>query len=103
MLLCTYNRTLAGALEAQLRRLASPEVVARIDVLGVDQAVNRTVREEDRDVPRLADGRLQERLWADAVASADVPVLWRELCRYGKKPLPMFPNGDIPALKMNVC
>ncbi len=73
VLLCTYNRTLAGALESQLRRLASPDAVARIDVLGVDQAVNRTVREKDRDVPRLADAKLQDRLWADAVASADVP------------------------------
>ena len=73
VLLCTYNRTLAGALESQLRRLASSEALARIDVLGVDQAVNRTVREIDRDVPHLADSRLQERLWVDAVASADVP------------------------------
>lgn len=74
VLLCTYNRTLAGALESQLRRLAPPEALARIDVLGVDQAVNRTVRETDRDVPRLADSRSQERLWSDAVASADVPA-----------------------------
>ncbi|MCU1614229.1 MAG: putative helicase [Frankiales bacterium] len=73
VLLCTYNRTLAGALELQLRRLASSEALARIDVLGVDQAVNRTVREKDRDVPRPADARTQERLWTEAVASADVP------------------------------
>jgi len=73
VLLCTFNRTLASSLEAQLRRLAPPEVAARIDVLGVDQAVNRTVREHDGDLPHLAESRAQERLWEDAAESANVP------------------------------
>jgi hypothetical protein len=74
VLLCTFNRTLAAILEAQLRRLASAEVAARIEVLGVDQAVNRVVREHDGDLPRPAESRAQERLWEDAAASSDVPA-----------------------------
>jgi superfamily I DNA/RNA helicase len=74
VLLCTFNRTLASSLDAQLRRLAPFEVAARIDVLGVDQAVNRAVREHDGDLPRLAEFKAQERLWEDATASADVPA-----------------------------
>jgi UvrD-like helicase C-terminal domain/AAA domain len=74
VLLCTFNRTLASMLEAQLHRLASSEVAARIEVLGVDQAVNRVVREHDGDLPRPAESRAQERLWEDAVASSDVPA-----------------------------
>jgi hypothetical protein len=73
VLLCTYNRTLAASLETHLRQLAPPEIADRIDVLGVDQAVNRVVREQDGDPPRPAESRAQERLWEDAVASADVP------------------------------
>jgi hypothetical protein len=74
VLLCTFNRTLASMLEAQLHRLASPEVAARIEVLGVDQAVNRVVRDHDGDLPRPAESRAQERLWEDAVASAGLPA-----------------------------
>ena len=74
VLLCTFNRTLAAILQAQLHRLASAEVAARIEVLGVDQAVNRAVREHDGDLPRPAESRTQERLWEDAAASSDVPA-----------------------------
>jgi len=74
VLLCTFNRTLAAILQAQLHRLASADVAARIEVLGVDQAVNRVVREHDGDLPRPAESRTQERLWEDAVASSDVPA-----------------------------
>lgn len=74
VLLCTYNRTLAGALEAQLRRLASPDVVKRVDVLGIDQSVHRTVRDHDGEPPRPADARTQDRLWDDAIATAAVPA-----------------------------
>ena len=31
------------------------------------------MREKERDVPRLADDKSQDRLWSEAVASADVP------------------------------
>ncbi len=74
VLLCTYNRTLAASLETHLRQLAPAEIAHRIDVLGVDQAVNRVVREHDGDPPRPAESRAEERLWEDAVASADVPA-----------------------------
>jgi len=74
VLLCTFNRTLASMLEAQLYRLTSPEVAARIDVLGVDQAVNKVVRDHDGDLPRPAETSAQERLWEAAVATAHVPA-----------------------------
>jgi superfamily I DNA/RNA helicase len=74
VLLCTFNRTLASSLEAQLRRLAAPEVAARIDVLGVDQAVHKTVREHDGELPRMVESKAQDRLWEDASASADLPA-----------------------------
>jgi hypothetical protein len=74
VLLCTFNRTLANSLEADLRRLASPTVADRIDVVGIDQLVNRVVRAHDGDTPRPAEARAQERLWDDAIATADVPT-----------------------------
>ncbi|WP_171058028.1 3'-5' exonuclease [Modestobacter altitudinis] len=74
VLLCTFNRTLADSLSEQLRRLASIEELGHIDVQGVDQAVNAAVRAHDKAVPRFADSRTTERMWIDAVASADVPA-----------------------------
>jgi hypothetical protein len=74
VLLCTFNRTLAASLQAQLVRLAGADILQRVEVLGVDQAVNRAVREHDGDPAHLADAKTQERLWEDAASSADVPA-----------------------------
>lgn len=80
VLLCTFNRALAASLQAQLRRLTTPEVAARIDVLGVDQAVHRAVRAHDGgDLPRPLEGRAWERLWEDAAELANVPDHMRSL------------------------
>ena len=74
VLLCTFNRTLATGLQAQLRRLAAPEVVARVDVLGVDQAVYKAVRAQDKHVPRAVDNHTRERTWSDARDAVALPV-----------------------------
>ncbi len=71
VLLCTFNRTLAASLESALRRLASAEVVARIDVLGVDQLVSRVANDCGTGVARPIESKTQERLWTAAVAAVD--------------------------------
>ena len=74
VLLCTFTRTLATSLRDQLRRLAPADVLARIDVLGVDQLAHRVATDHDRSVAPTVGNQERERLWLEVVAGSGVPA-----------------------------
>lgn len=67
VLLATFNRTLAAALEADLHHLGGAEIASRVDVLGVDQLARATVIK--------AGGHV-----GDFLGDRDVQDLWDEAC-----------------------
>lgn len=102
ILLCTYNRTLADITRHQLTELAGP-VAARVDVLGVDQVVQRVLRRTDQPSPRLLPDQEDLALWRLAVVDAGpfehLPVeglarLLRDEYRYVILPLGLAASQD---------
>lgn len=73
VLFTTYTRNLAEHIERDLRRLAGPDVLDRIEVLNVDRLAHRIVAGEHDAAPAVVDGDDLRRLWQDAadVAGAD--------------------------------
>jgi hypothetical protein len=70
VLLTTFTRGLADALETQLALLIVDEAVrARVEVLNVDRLAHRVVRDA-RGMPRVADPAELRRRWADAADGA---------------------------------
>ena len=70
ILLTTFTRNLAEALDAQLALLVEdPAVRGRIEVLNVDRLAYRIV-EQARGTPVIADDRGLRQRWADAAADA---------------------------------
>jgi len=70
ILLTTYTRNLAAALDAQLALLVQDAAVrSRIEVLSVDRLAYRIVRQA-RGTPAIADERALHQRWAQAAADA---------------------------------
>ena len=70
ILLTTYTRNLADALDAQLALLVQDAAVrSRIEVLNVDRLAYRIVKEA-RGTPAIADERALHQRWAQAAADA---------------------------------
>jgi superfamily I DNA/RNA helicase len=70
ILLTTYTRNLADALDAQLALLVEDTAIrSRVEVLNVDRLVHRIVKEA-RGTPAIADERALHQRWAQAAAEA---------------------------------
>jgi hypothetical protein len=68
ILLTTFTRNLADALDTQLRLLVeNPAVRSRVEVLNVDRLAYRIVRQA-RGTPAIIDGRALRQRWAEAAA-----------------------------------
>lgn len=76
VLLTTFNKNLAADLRARLLSLGGPEILARVDILHVDQLATRIVGEAD---PGSAKRRITDtqalREWRDLLAEAG-PTRW---------------------------
>ncbi|MDQ2709010.1 MAG: AAA family ATPase [Actinomycetota bacterium] len=76
VLLCTFTRNLAAALETDIRGLVSADELSRISVLGVDQVVRSVVQAVDGALGQLLTSHELTTLWEDAIrsvgASADL-------------------------------
>jgi hypothetical protein len=69
VLLTTYNRGLAEALQRQLAALTDPEVLERVEVINVDRLANHIVAEA-RGAPTVADSATLNGLWRAAATAA---------------------------------
>jgi superfamily I DNA/RNA helicase len=68
ILLTTFTRNLADALDTQLRLLVeNPAVRSRVEVLNVDRLAYRVVRQA-RGSPAIIDGQALRQRWAEAAA-----------------------------------
>lgn len=69
ILMTTFTRNLANQLSSDLARLAFPETLKRIDVLGIDQLARDVVARVHGAGPRIVSDRDQQRLWQQAVGN----------------------------------
>jgi hypothetical protein len=72
ILLTTFTRNLAAALEEDLR-LLGPELLDRVEVLNVDRLAWRVVREGEGRTPAVANDVEQQRRWRDVVDELGLP------------------------------
>jgi AAA domain/UvrD-like helicase C-terminal domain len=83
VLLCTFNRTLAAQLRADLVRLAGSDVADRVDVLGVDQLARRVLVRVTGTSPGPLPAAAEEQLWAETLGGlgldGDPLLTWRFL------------------------
>jgi len=73
ILLTTFTRNLAVAMEDDLRLLGGPELLERVEILNVDRLAWRVVREAEGKLPALATDAEQQGLWRDVVDELGLP------------------------------
>jgi hypothetical protein len=74
ILLTTFTRNLAAAIEDDLRLLGGPELLERVEVLNVDRLAWRVVQEGEGKAPAVATDAEEQRLWRDVVDELGLPL-----------------------------
>ena len=73
ILLTTFTRNLAVAMENDLRLLGGAELLEHVEVLNVDRLAWRIVREAEGKMPALATDAEQQGLWRNVVDELGLP------------------------------
>jgi superfamily I DNA/RNA helicase len=73
VLMTTFTRNLADALETQFSLLADTDVRAQVEILNVDRISYRIAERSRGTRPAIIDGRELSGLWAAAATSAGLP------------------------------
>lgn len=69
LLFTTFTRNLAADIESNLKKICSPEVLAKIEVVNLDRWVNEFLQRQGYEY-RIDYGKVTEELWDDAVKLA---------------------------------